>query len=78
MNSLIALRYCWPDMRKTIENYVKACDLCQRRKEVREFVASLGKPEVPTRPFEITSMEITGPYLLAPRGNRFFLHLLSD
>ena len=31
-NSLIALRYWWPGMRKSIENFVKSCDLCQRRK----------------------------------------------
>jgi hypothetical protein len=48
MYSLIALRYWWPGMLKTIEDYVKACDLCQRRKQCREFVAPLEKPDEPT------------------------------
>ena len=72
-HSLISLRYWWPGMRKDIENYVKCCDLCQRRKENREFTAPLGKPETPTSPFEVTAMDITGPYPLTPRGNRFLL-----
>jgi hypothetical protein len=60
-------------MRKAIEDYVKACDLCQRRKQGRQLVAPLGKPEEPTLPFHVTAMGIKGPYLLTPRGNRFLL-----
>jgi len=41
--SLIELRYWWPGMRKFIEDFVKSCDLCQRRKGNREFVAPLGE-----------------------------------
>jgi transposase InsO family protein len=64
-------------MRKAIESYVKSCDLCQRRKEDREFVAPLGNPEKPTSPFEVTSMDVTGPYLSKPRGNRFLLTFID-
>jgi hypothetical protein len=64
-------------MRKAIETYVKGCDLCQRRKEDREFVTPLGEPEKPTSPFEVTSMELTGPYLTTPRGNLFLLTFID-
>jgi hypothetical protein len=64
-------------MGKAIEDYVKACDLCQRRKQGREFVAPLGKPEEPARPFQVTAMDITGPYPLTPRGNRFLLTFID-
>jgi hypothetical protein len=47
-------------MRKSVE-YVRKCDSCQRRKEDREFVAPLGEVEEPTAPFQVTSMDITGP-----------------
>jgi len=60
-------------MRKSIEDYVRRCDSCQRRKEDRQFTAPLGSPEVPERPFQITSMDITGPYPLTPRRNKYLL-----
>jgi len=57
----IALQYWWPVMRKAIEDYVRKCDLCQRRKGTREFVAPLGEFQEPTAPFQLTAMDITGP-----------------
>jgi len=48
-------------MRKTVEVFIRKCDLRQRRKEEREFVAPLGKKEEPSSPFEVTSMDIRGP-----------------
>jgi len=60
-------------MRKYIENYVRKCDSCQRRKEDRQFTAPLGSPEVPERPFQVASMDITGPYPLTPRRNQYLL-----
>jgi len=42
-HDLIALQYWWPGMRKAIEDYVRKCDLCQRRKGTREFIAPLGE-----------------------------------
>jgi len=60
-------------MRKSIEDYVQKCNSCQRRKEDRQFTAPLGSPEEPERPFQITSMDITGPYPLTPRRNKYLL-----
>jgi hypothetical protein len=44
---LIALSFWWPGMRKSIEEYVKVCDACQRVKDGREFRAPLGEVETP-------------------------------
>ena len=68
--SLIALRYWWPGMWKSVEDFVKSCDLCPRRKGNREFVAPLGEVEEPTAPFLVTPLDITGPYVTTPRGNK--------
>jgi len=57
-------------MRRTIEEYVRKCESCQKRKEDGQFTAPLGSPELPERPFQITSMDITGPYPLTPRRNK--------
>ena len=70
---LISLSYWWPGMRKSIEEYVRKCDSCQRRKEKREFIAPLGEVDEPTFPFEVTSMDITGPYVTTPRKNKYLL-----
>jgi transposase InsO family protein len=60
-------------MRKTIQEYVRRCDPCQRRKDEREFVTPLGNVQEPSAPFEVSGMDITGTYLLTPRGNRYLL-----
>ena len=63
---LISLGYWSPDMRKSTEDY-------QRRKEDREFVAPLGEVAEPTAPFQVTSLDITDPYFMNPRKNKYLL-----
>ena len=74
---LIFLSYWWPGMQKLIEDYVRKCDPYQRRKENREFVAPLGEVEEPTTPFEVTSKDTTGPYLVTPCRNKYLLMFTS-
>jgi len=64
---LIYLGYWWHGMQKLIEDYIRRCDPCQRRKENREFGSPL-EVEKPTAPFQIISMDITGPYLMTRLG----------
>jgi hypothetical protein len=68
--SLICLNYWWP----SIEEYVR-CDPCQG-KENPEMIAPLGDLE-PKIPFEVTSMDIVGPYPVTPRGNKYFLNFID-
>jgi len=68
---LVTLNYWWPSMRKSIENYVRKCDSCQRRKTTRKFIAHLGEVEEPIFPFQITSIDVTGTYLTMPKKNRY-------
>jgi len=58
---LISLKYWWPKMRQSIEEYVGRCDRCQTRKGKHEFRAPLGVVEDPSEPFQVTSMHITEP-----------------
>jgi hypothetical protein len=67
---LISLKFWWPGMRKSIQDYIRSCDPCQRRKEDREFVAPLGEVDEPKAPFEVVSMDVTGSYLKTPQGNK--------
>jgi hypothetical protein len=64
-------------MRKSIENYINNCDPCQRRKSPRKQIAPLGEVDAPKRPFEITSMDITGPYPISHRKNKYLLTIMD-
>ena len=64
-------------MRRSIAEYIKTCDACQRRKGGGEYRAPLGEVEEPRAPFQITSMDITGPYPLTPRRNRYILTFID-
>jgi transposase InsO family protein len=64
-------------MRRYIENYVTRCDSCQRRKASSEFRAPLGEVEEPAEQFQVTSMDITGPYCLTPRKNKYLLTFID-
>jgi hypothetical protein len=58
--SIISLNYWWAKMRDTIEQYIRRCDPCQRRKENREMIALLGDVVKESKiPFHITSIDIT-------------------
>ena len=75
---LISLRYWWPDMRQSIAEYVRKCDPCQRRKENHEFTAPLGDVEETKFPFEITSMDITCPYVSTARKNKYLVTFIDN
>ena len=64
-------------MSETTEQYIRRCDPCRRRKENREIIAPLGDVEEPKIPFEVTSMDITGPYPTTPRGNKYLLTFID-
>jgi len=64
-------------MRKSVEDFGKSCDLCQRRKGNGEFVALLGEVEEPTATFLVTSLDITGPYVTTQRGNKYLLTFID-
>jgi cleavage and polyadenylation specificity factor subunit 1 len=74
---IVNLRYWWPSMRKDIGTYVQGCDICQRRKSGREFRAPLGEVNEPTYPFEITAMDICGPYPVTSGKNKYLLTFID-
>jgi len=76
-HDLILLNYWWSSMRRSIVDYIRKCDQCQRRKEDREYIAPLGDVEQPTAPFQITAMDVTGPYRLTSRKNKYLLTFID-
>ena len=65
-------------MRKFIEGYVKNFVACQKVKDGREFRAPIGEVEIPTAPFQVTSIDITGPFPLTQRRSRYMLSFVDD
>ena len=64
-------------MRRDKEDYIRKCDPCQRRKEGKIPIALLGEVPSPKFPFEITAMDVTGPYVTTPRGNKYLLTFID-
>jgi hypothetical protein len=48
-----------------------------QEKAGREYIAPLGDVRQPTYLFEITSMDICGPYPLTPRKNKYLLTFID-
>jgi len=64
-------------MRQSIEDYIRCCDKCQTRKGKQEFRTPLGEVETPLETFQVVSLDITGPYFVTPRKNRYLLTFID-
>jgi cleavage and polyadenylation specificity factor subunit 1 len=69
----IRLRYYWPNLHRDMENYVLSCDQCARLKIGRTTTAPMGSLPEAREPGEVASIDITGPYAISPKGNRYLL-----
>ena len=66
---LITRNYWWPRINADVSRYVEGCQTCQRVKPRRMAIAApLSPNEIPTRPWEIVSVDIIGPL---PESNGF-------
>ena len=70
---ILCLRFYWPGMRRDVEAYVQRCHTCQQTKPRHEFKAPMGDVSEPTTPFEITAMDVCGPFPRTENGNRYLL-----
>jgi hypothetical protein len=59
---LIKLRYFWPHMDRDIDAYVNQCESCAKFKAGRQAIAPLGELPETKFLFEMTSIDICGPY----------------
>jgi hypothetical protein len=64
-------RYYWPNLYKTITDYIKACDTCQRQGAPR---AHEELHPIPTgKPFDRVGIDIIGPLSVTTTGNRYII-----
>jgi hypothetical protein len=65
--------YYWPGYEKAVENYVKCCGHCQRRKSPNPAVKAPLGTITAERPFQRITWDITGPLPETDRGNKYIL-----
>ncbi|GFY14095.1 retrovirus-related Pol polyprotein from transposon 412 [Trichonephila clavipes] len=67
---LIASRYVWPNMRKTVKDWVQNCIACQRSKVHRHTKTPLGTFALPDARFSHIHVDLIGP-LPSSEGKSF-------
>ena len=70
----IYLTYWWKGMNADVENHIKSCKSCARRK-ARNAVAAVPIQgyQAPTMPWERTHIDLTGPLTTTTLGNRYIV-----
>ena len=69
----ILQRFYWPTMHRDIENFCKACAVCQKMSTKGVRKAPLRSLPIISQPFERIAMDVVGPLLKSSYGNRFIL-----
>jgi hypothetical protein len=70
---LIASRFYWPKMFKSVSNHVRSCVKCIAKKTPRNKKAGLMQPIEPHHPFDIVGVDILGPLPMTSRKYRYIL-----
>jgi hypothetical protein len=74
---LLTRYWWWPNMKKDIEEYVKACDTCQKVKPNRQKrSAPLNPHDAPPHPWHTISMDLIGP-LTTSKGKDMILMVVD-
>lgn len=76
----IRKRFFWPNMQKSVENYIRQCDICVKRKTpaltANNGAAPLQSLEV-SEPFTFWAVDYMGPLPETNRGNKHILVLMD-
>ena len=76
----IRKRFFWPNMRESVENYIRQCDICAKRKApaptANNGTAPLQSFQV-SEPFTCWALDYMGPLPETHRGNKHILVLMD-
>lgn len=76
--SKIKLAFYWKNMDKEINNYVKACKICQKNKISRINKVPMKITSTASRPFEKIFLDIVGPFPITYNNNKYILTIQDD
>lgn len=67
-------KYFWPGMAQDVKEHIQACDRCKATKHSNKILtAPMGKPKTYDRPWQMISIDFSGPYPRSKRGNTVLL-----
>ena len=68
--------YWWPYYRKDVASYTNSCDACQKIKpnKYKKYQTTVFSCDTP---FEIISIDITGPYPTTDKDNRYIITIID-
>ncbi|KAJ9514787.1 hypothetical protein QJQ45_028458, partial [Haematococcus lacustris] len=70
--------FYWPQMHKTVQEYVRTCDKCQRNKASNQLPPGLLQPlPIPSRNWQQVSMDFIGPLPATPRGHTMIFTIVD-
>ncbi|KAJ9532845.1 hypothetical protein QJQ45_010962 [Haematococcus lacustris] len=70
--------FYWPQMHKTVQEYVRTCDKCQRNKATNQLPPGLLQPlPIPSRNWQQVSMDFIGPLPATPRGHTMIFTIVD-
>jgi hypothetical protein len=73
----ISVMFCFRNLGRKLRKYIASCDTCQRVKHPNRAVEVKPLPHLPTKPGELTAVDLYGP-LLTGRGNVKYLLVCSE
>ena len=69
--------FFWPQLRKDVNRWVRACLACRKRKTPRPLRAGLTEPALAQAPNETVAIDLVGPFGPSDKGNRWVLTMID-
>lgn len=70
--------YKWPNMKKSITDFVRACNLCKYNKNYITTKTETVVTTTPIKSFDVVSIDTVGPFSLTEHGNRYAVSMQCD
>ena len=70
--------YIWPNMKKSIAEYIKNCIKCKENKHTRKTIENFQHTPTPQKPFTTIALDTIGPFTKSNSGNRYALTIQCD
>lgn len=74
----IKAMYFWPNMKRTITDFVKSCASCLSNKHFNPVRTNSTITTTPIKPFDVVSIDTVGPFPLSENGNRYAITIQCD
>ena len=66
--------FYWPGIFKDVGKWIASCLPCQQRKTSKQNRYGQHRSVLQTRPFEVVSIDLVGPFEPTPEGHKFIIN----